>query len=243
MALVDDSYTKLLLHFDGAQDSTTIVDENGHTINSNTAQLKTGCKRFGTSSGYYYNGLITTIEDHADWYLGTGDFTVDFQYCPIIVPGTGTYQMFYTQRADDSHRQSFCLYGAIWRFLLDSGTIDFAVAAALSIYRWYHVALVRSGNNWMCFQDGVQCGTTVSNSSSISDYAAYLILGYYTPGYYYTQGFIDEFRWSKGIARWTAAFTPPSRPYAKPNNYLAARRDRIRHRPVSNDNILWTPAP
>jgi len=51
---VDDSYTKLLLHCNGVDASTTFTDENGKTVGVNgDAQLDTAQKYFGLSSGYF----------------------------------------------------------------------------------------------------------------------------------------------------------------------------------------------
>ena len=43
-------------------------------------------------------------------------------------------------------------------------------------------------------------------------------------------GYLDEFRLSKGIARWTANFTPPNRPYSTLNDEFVTDLDNLNTR-------------
>src|SRR3990167_8969973 len=75
-----DSYTKLLLHGDGSDASTTITDEIGKTVTAvGNAQLDTAQKKFGTASILLDGtGDYATVPDSDDWNFGAGDFTIDF---------------------------------------------------------------------------------------------------------------------------------------------------------------------
>ena len=78
---------------------------------------------------------------------------------------------------------------------------------------WYHVAVVKQGaTGYLMFIDGTQIGTTQTDTSTIPDFAGTLRIGIHTTGNY-LNGWVDEFRTSKGIARWTGNFTPPTSPY------------------------------
>ena len=51
---VDDSYTKALLHMDGADGSTTFIDESGKTwTRAGNAQIDTSQYKFGGASGLF----------------------------------------------------------------------------------------------------------------------------------------------------------------------------------------------
>jgi hypothetical protein len=79
---------------------------------------------------------------------------------------------------------------------------------------WYHVALVRGGNQMRAFVNGSQIGTTQTFSDTIANATSNLTVGAYgTPGTY-LNGWLDEVRVSKGVARWTSTFTPPTGPYS-----------------------------
>jgi hypothetical protein len=65
----------------------------------------------------------------------------------------------------------------------------------------------------MVFKNGAQVGSTATWSGSIGDIAAPVQIGAYATNYDYSNGWFDEFRVSKGIARWTSNFTPPTAPY------------------------------
>jgi len=84
--------------------------------------------------------------------------------------------------------------------------------SALVTNSWYHLAAVRSGTNFMIFQNGVSLGASQGNTNAVSSYASDLNIG---RGCWegVLDGWIDEVRISKGIARWTANFTPPTHPY------------------------------
>lgn len=86
---------------------------------------------------------------------------------------------------------------------------------SIAIDTWYHIALVRNGNNWHLFLDGDEkametidytlfSGTSPARIGVIV--AASTFVNYFN-------GFIDELRVSNGIARWTSNFTPPSAAY------------------------------
>ena len=78
---VDDSYTKVLLHMNGTDASTTFTDESGKTWTANgNAQIDTASYKFATGSGLFDGGgdYIDT-PDNADFNFGSGDFTIDLQ--------------------------------------------------------------------------------------------------------------------------------------------------------------------
>jgi hypothetical protein len=81
----NDSFTKILLHMDGANGGTTFTDANvggsAHTWTANSATTSTGTLKFGTASENCGAGVgwIDT-PDSADFTLGSGDFTIDFWF-------------------------------------------------------------------------------------------------------------------------------------------------------------------
>lgn len=220
--LVPDSQTKALLHFNNVDGSIDIFDEVGNVwYPSGNAQIDTAQKKFGTASllldgtGDY----ITSAADNDNWQLDGGSnsnaWTIDFWVRFNGDPGTGT-QGFITQSVDNNNN---------WRFVLASNTVYFQIYSAsvntVSVSfawdpagnTWYHVALVKNGTSgYMMFVDGVQVGTTQTDTDVMPNFAAPISVGTVAGGNY-LNGWIDELRISKGIARWTANFTPPSAEY------------------------------
>ena len=101
------AFTKSLLHFDGADASTTFTDESGKTFTARgNAQLDTAQQKFGTASGLFDGtGDYIDTPDHADWFLGTGDFTIDFwvRFSDVAVD-----QGFCAQWASDTSMWRLC---------------------------------------------------------------------------------------------------------------------------------------
>jgi len=77
--------------------------------------------------------------------------------------------------------------------------------------QWYHVAVVRSGSTVSMYIDGIRIGTQ-TYSGSISSRTGYIggNISNSTGGAF--KGYIQDFRFTKGLARYTADFTPPTKP-------------------------------
>ena len=220
-----DTYTKLLLHMDGTGGSKAFLDSSPqpHTITANgNAQIDTAQSKFGGASGLFHGtGDYLSVPDSADWYFGTGDFTIDFWVRFNALPAVNTWSMFANQYADGTHRWFLaleCRAGPLYLyriFVQDGGVlVDISTAnTGVAVNTWYHVALVRSGSSWYVFQGGTQVGATATDADGVPDVAASLLIGGYGTGQHCLNGWLDEFRLSKGVARWTSNFTPPTAPY------------------------------
>jgi hypothetical protein len=226
-----DQYTKLMLHMNGTDGSTTFTDEIGKMVTAyGNAQIDTAQSKFGGASGLFNGtGDYLYTPDHDDWYFGTGDFTIDSCVRFNAVP-SNTWMMFWDQYQDNSNEVFFGLLDdsgtKYWRFIVRVGgstIIALSKTATVAPNTWYHIALVRSGNSWMLFQDGSQLGTTDTDTDAIPDLAGNVWIGAYrydSTTYYSLNGWLDEFRVSKGIARWTSNFTPPTQEYAPDAGYV-----------------------
>ncbi len=219
-------YTSLLLHSDGADGATSFSDSaiSAHVMTAyNGAQTDTDAFKFGTSSAKF-DGTNDYIDapDHADWNVGGDDFTVDFWFKRD--GGTGAYRYFCGQYIDAPANGG--VYLLMRNTNLVEGGIYYGISyttlqhtSAITDANWHHVAFSRSGDYLRLFVDGVNSatatvtGVTVNNSSSRFAVGR---MGEYNQDYW--KGWIDEFRFSKGIARWTESFTPPTSPY--PDGYF-----------------------
>jgi hypothetical protein len=76
---------------------------------------------------------------------------------------------------------------------------------------WQHVALVRNGNVFTPYLNGI-AGTSTTSSAALFDFTSQLTIGSDGPASPLTpfQGHMDDFRITKGVARYTANFTPPT---------------------------------
>lgn len=231
----NDSFTKILLHMDGADASTTFTDSNSggsaHTWTaSGNAQIDTAQSKFGGASGAFdgSNDWIRT-PDHADFTLGSGDFTCDF-WIRFSSGGvfTGTQLICAQTNASATvasatlvlHKSSS--HKIVFRVSNGTTLTTVTGTTTLSADTWYHVAAVRTGNTLKLFINGTQEGGDVAFSDSIPDSTASFGIGTwgdYTPNplnlEFSVQGWIDEFRLSVGTARWTANFTPPTEAYSQ----------------------------
>jgi len=231
-----DGYTKLLLHCDGADASTTFTDTVGtHTpVANGDTQLDTDFSKFGTASGLFDGtGDYVSIPDHADWFMDTSKFTIDF-WVRFNTVATGTYGLF-SQYTDDDNwimcRLSTLVHNV--RFEVKSGgtnTIAMECGWRPAADTWYHFAIIRGwggiATQWAITVDGAQIGSTTTDSDSWIDSTGTFDIGRAVtqagPVYTYLNGWIDEFRVNKGAggARWISAFTPPPRPYSTAARYF-----------------------
>lgn len=223
---VDDSYTKALLHFDGADASTTFTDESGKSWTAaSNAQIDTAQSVFGGASGLFdgTDDYISTA-DSADWNLDDGSnankWTID---CRVRFAAVNRSHMICEQYVN---------VNSYWQFLVfynpgvDTRVMFQLVAGGVVVVQiqyiwtpsanvWYHLALVKDGTNgYAIFIDGTKVTGWDTATDTIGDLAGALTIGgstNFTP--YWMAGWIDEFRLSKGVARWTADFTPQTIPY------------------------------
>lgn len=226
----NDSYTELLLHMDGADASTTFTDSSsnnhGDTAVDN-AQMDTDQKKFGTASGLFDGtGDYVTYADHANWFMSTGRVTIDF-WVRFNTVQTSTF--YYQKNAAGGAYVSFHYKTAAtagWQFIYyDGAAIQIIVDGAHTpaVNTWYHIALIRGwgddNDDWAITVDGTQVGTTVTDATAWPDLDQIIHIGAASAANYH-DGWIDEYRISKGVARWEANFTPPAKAYAADTKYF-----------------------
>ena len=180
---------------------TTVTPYNGAFLDD--LQKKFGSTSLRLDGQEDYLGIVSKN----DYGFGTGDFTIETFIRAVSVTGTRAIADF---RAGTGTDDAIFLYteagvlkvyvnGAV---LLDAGT-------TLSASTWYHVAVARSGSTTKLFLNGVEVDSTTDST----DYgvAKPLIIGARYDGLAsFFSGFMDEFRVSKGIARYTSNFAVPS---------------------------------
>jgi len=219
-----DIYDKLVSHFDGADHATAYTDPfAGAYTFVGTAKLEVDNKKFGVTSLWLDgNSDYVTLPDSASWYFGTGNFTIE---CWVRFNAIGADQTVYSQFIDGNNYHICYITAAnkLSMYWSDTGVIRgyYTMTSAwsgLATGTWYHIAFVRNGTTGLIFIDGVcQVLTeqTAFGTNSIGNLAAGIWIGAFEQGggQIFLNGWVDEFRISKGKARWTSNFTPPTNAY------------------------------
>jgi len=169
------------------------------------------------TSSMYFDGSGDAIKLPANYLdLGASDFTLEaWAYTTAtsqqaiagsLVYSNGTGAWLFSINYNGNKIRFFTRYGG--------GTIQDAQfeAGTFPTNQWVHVAVTRNGANLRAFINGTQAGSTNTglSSSAIDDATTNYYIGDNLDGNMYWSGYISDVRITKGLARYTSNFTPPT---------------------------------
>jgi hypothetical protein len=190
----------MLLNMNGPNGGTTFTDEKGNVFTVFNATTSTAQIKYGSASGLFVGASAGCV--YTNWtsaFNSAGnDFTLELFFRPTSWPGWGTFWWNGTNcviRADGST----LIVGTtnIGSFVPGTGT-------------WHHLALSVQNNTARVYFNGTLIATINSWSSTITEQAGGQVFIGSTGSIWGFNGHIDDFRITRGVARYTSAFTPPT---------------------------------
>ena len=148
-----------------------------------------------------------TIPTNAALNFGTGDFTIEGWVYPntsndwFLISSTGSGGMFFGYRTTPAFAYGWGRTGVAWDYN----------AGAKTNGVWQHIAVSRSGTNMRIFLDGVQQGTTQTNSTAYDLGTTSTSIGSQGAALYFSN-YLTNLRVVKGTALYTSNFTPSTTP-------------------------------
>ena len=223
-SIANYSYKSAVSFGQGGGQTTTFADSSSYNRTmaiAGTVQPSAAAYKFGPSSAYFNSSVVNswlTTPQTPELNMA-GDYTIDLWAYPTALPaGVGLLNRDSNTRYSPygiyQNGSQFLFYGSY-----TGGGWDVAAQpicnGVQANFKWYHLAVVRTGNTFKTFCDGNQVSSGTMTASWASPWP--LVLGRWYQGGGYYQGYLDEVRISN-VARWTSSFTPPTSAYSSDAN-------------------------
>ena len=202
--------TSLLLNFTNAGIYDATSKNDLETVGN--AQISTTQSKWGGSS-IYLDGTNSRFNFSPPnlFILGTAAFTFETWFYPVAAGGSGT---IFTCKL--SGGRGFYLVwstGSVLRLLVNAGTnwnVDIS-SSALTLNTWHHIAVTRSGSTFYLLADGSLANSQGGVSGEICSTVPIVKIGSDDAnGSLMTQSYLQDTRFTNGIARYTGAYTVPT---------------------------------
>ena len=206
--------TSLLLLMDNYSIVNSTATNLPVTINGNTT-ISTAQYPTGMSSSIYFDGTgdYLTLPSNAALGMGSGDFTVEFWLYQTVL--SNLRQILDVLDGNSAGRLILWVNsaGAIINLGASGITRHSSASGAVVANTWTHIALVRSSGVTKFYSNGVQSGSSYTDSTNYTCTTGSVFIGVNSDGSTYAyQGYISNFRMVKGTALYTANFTVPTPP-------------------------------
>jgi len=186
------------------------------TLNGDVSSSTTHTKYLSSSMYFDGTGDYITLSDSDAREFGGEDFTIELWVKTTIA----------TQYATLLSRTPTPFSSGMWSIMMNTTASGGQVAVYVGDYStgaslittsgasirddsWHHVAVVRNGSSFVCYIDGTSRGTG-SWAGSIANIAGDIRIGADQNYGRNWQGYMSDIRLTKGLARYTSAFTPPT---------------------------------
>lgn len=220
------SNVSLLLHGDGTNGSKTFLDSSINKFNITpygNAQISTAQSKFGGASMYFDGtGDYLGLPSSSKFATGTSDFTLECWYYPvskatqyprIFQVGTSFWITSDNWALLDRHDSAPTKFS--WAcYNLGGNSLLLTSTTTVTNNVWYHIALTRSGSTFRLFINGT-LESTYTNSGAVTTNASTgaWVASAAGTGDSTAHAYIDDLRFTKGVARYTDNFTPPTRAF------------------------------
>ena len=211
----------LLLHGNGTNGSTTITDSSlsPKTVTAvGNAQISTAQSKFGGASIAFDGSFdYLTVPASSAFDIESGNFTAEGWFYINANPGLafGAYRRsLFGNYLNSTSGWSLQLRGNSASYTsIAFGNGDISVIDAsqsVSQNTWHHIAVVKNGSACTLYFNGASIGTATQNSFYSSNTNTLFIGAITIVPQWDFAGYIDDLRITKGVARYTANFTPPT---------------------------------
>ena len=268
-SVLNSKYTTALITSVGANnaDNNDFVDSSGnsHTITAYGDVTQGSFSPF-RQNGYSWQfdgtGDYLSAGDDATFELGSGDFTIETW---VYLTGySNSYSGYYSAGIcgkDNTTTRSYSFqiggtassYTSLYFSMFVGGSPNAtSYNTTFNLNQWYHIAVSRESGTLRMFIDGALVETNTSANQTPTEGSQPFVIGAggtYS-GYEYTlPGHLTDFRFVKGTAVYTAAFTPPTERVTAVTNtslllgnlpYLAEGSTN-NHKLTSNGNVSMQP--
>jgi len=223
--MAGDTYwqnVSLLLKGDGANGSTTFTDNSPTpktpTVFGNTQISTTQSKWGGASALFDGNGDYLTYANHTDFNLISGDWTIEaWIYITTLTAAAQTLLDKDGVSGSSYPQYSLAVSSAakLVGFLGNGNGVSptgttYTGTTTITQNAWHHVALVKTGSTCKGFLDGNQEWSAAAATMYSGSKALFVGWSSGQPVGTYFNGHVDDLRITKGVARYTASFTPPT---------------------------------
>ncbi len=213
MSDTDWSSVSWLLHCDGSNGSTTFTDSGpvGLSVSGlGSPTLSTSGPKFGSARLALEGTKAIQIASNAALNFGTGSFTAEGW---VYADSVGyAYRSLYSFGNDYDTANLYLTTGddgAVLSYWMD-GAVRIVHQLSVSAGAWHHFALVRSGNQFALFWNGVISSTIYTSSASMPSGLPLIVGASNSSIEDPINGRLDELRGTKGVARYTSTFSVPT---------------------------------
>ena len=209
--------TSILTNFTNAGIPDLAMQNNLETVGN--AQVSTSVVKYGTGS-LAFDGSGDFLS-YPSSVFGGGDFTVEgWVYFNSVSGSQAIFGINFNSNANSVSAVRVDIDSGVFRYMGSTDGTNFyffeATSTSPSTSTWYHIALVRVSGTVTFYVNGTSAGSASSVPNALYAGTGGSRIGniVYSSNYY-LNGYVDDFRITNGLARYTANFTPPTKALPK----------------------------
>jgi len=235
---IDPYWNNVVLLLDGSGGGTATITDNSSAGNDMT-NVSTGVSNLSTTGPYNStqnvldfdgtNDYLVETNASGDFTFGTDDFTIELwlkagSSSPNETPGILDFDFAYGGNTTSPHGVN-----DYWVFHQIAGSLEYAFFAnntsgsvtklvnttVSNTTDWNHLAITRSGSTVKMFLNGTLASTSTSLVADMSSTRTdpKLFIGFQNLSSRYWNGEIADLRITRGVARYSGSFTPPTKSF------------------------------
>ena len=209
--------TVLLFNFEGSDGDTTTTDGSNYTANqvitfNDTADISSDQAKFGSTSLHLTTDGYVSVADRPELDLTYNDFTIEWwEYRTsssgnptVMARNNDTFSPWIVGKAVDGNNRAYITHDGSSYSNTEGVDIDMG---SIDLNQWNHFALVRKGQYFRTFKNGVIQQTDDRPDLFLRVSSDSLQIGKAQDGNFF-EGYIDCLRITRGTALYFDAFTP-----------------------------------
>lgn len=217
----------LLMHFDGDYTDKSLLGQaftnTGATVSSSGAKFGQSVSINGTNPGGGGANRVQSNVSRSEYDLTSGDYTLEgwvrpdstatngggvrcIVSCTTSGSGSGSGGVVLSVSGNATGTMARFDYNGVVAIQSSDS------AVYLTTGTWYHVAATKQGTTYRLFVGGALVSSVVDNTTA-SAANRFATVGNMAGISQAIHGAIDDARITKGVARYTASFTPPAAPF------------------------------